>query len=93
MTEKITLKNYNSLNDFLFFKYMCEEDNQKQQINFLKAIGVPIKGKLKVRNQTIPGDTITTKKCILDFFGETNDSFIALLIIIIRRVIPYDKIS
>ena len=41
---KVTLDNYNSLNDYLFYKYICEEGNEKQQKTFLKAIGVPIKG-------------------------------------------------
>ena len=42
--DKVTLNNYNSLNDYLFYKYICEEGNEKQQKTFLKAIGVPIKG-------------------------------------------------
>ena len=76
MVKKISLINYNSLNDFLFYKYLCEEGNEKQQKIFLEAIGVPIKGNLKIISQTISPDTIDNKKCILDFLGETNDTFI-----------------
>ena len=76
MVEEVNLENYNSLNDFLFFKYMCEKGNEKQQKTFLEAIGVPIKGKLRCKDQTLPADTISQKKCILDFQGETDDSLI-----------------
>jgi len=65
--EEITLDNYNSLNDYLFFKYMCEDGNEKLQKTFLKAIGVPIKEELNIKNETIAPEIINRKKCILDF--------------------------
>ena len=76
MVEEVTLDNYNVLNDFLFFKYICETGNEKQQITFLKAIGVNIKGNLRIIGPTIHPKTIKNKKSILDFFAETSDSYI-----------------
>ena len=74
--DKVTLNNYNSLNDYLFYKYMCEKGNEKQQKTFLKAIGVPIKGELNIQNKTIAPEIINRKKCILDFLAETDDTLI-----------------
>jgi len=76
MGKELTLDNYNSLNDLLFYKYMCDEGNQKQQEIFLEAIGVPVKGNLKILSSTLVPEIINNKKCILDFLGETNDSYI-----------------
>ena len=29
--DKVTLANYNSLNDYLFYKYLCEEGNENSK--------------------------------------------------------------
>jgi predicted transposase/invertase (TIGR01784 family) len=76
MVKKVTLENYDSLNDLLFFKYMLEKGNEKQLKTFLEAIGVEIKGKFKVTNPTLPPDRLSDKKCILDCLCETNDTLI-----------------
>jgi predicted transposase/invertase (TIGR01784 family) len=72
----VTLDNYSSLNDFLFYKYMCEDGNQKQQKTFLKSLGVPVKGDLNILNETLVPMVFNDKKCILDFFAETDDTLI-----------------
>jgi hypothetical protein len=72
--EEVTWDNNNSLNDFLFYKYMCEKGNEKQQKSFLKSIGVSIKGDLSILNEAIAPEIIKDKKCILDFLAETDDT-------------------
>lgn len=74
--EEITLENYDSLNDYLFYKYMCEEGNEELQKSFLESIGVAIKGNLKIKNQKLAPEIINHKTCILDFVAESDDSLI-----------------
>lgn len=76
MKGEISLDDYDSLNDFLFYKYMCEERNEKIQKSFLESIGVPIKGNLKIKNQKLAPEIINHKPCIFDFVGETKDNLI-----------------
>ncbi|MCL2115650.1 MAG: Rpn family recombination-promoting nuclease/putative transposase [Methanobrevibacter sp.] len=76
MKEKVTLDNYDVLNDYLFYKYFCEEGNETMRKTFLESIGVPIKGDLETIDQTLYPQIIENKKCILDYLGETDDSFI-----------------
>lgn len=76
MLGKVSLDNYDSLNDFMFYKYMCEEGNEKLQKSFLESIGVTIKGNLKIKNQKLAPEIINHKTCIFDFVAETKDSLI-----------------
>ena len=74
--EEVTLDNYNSLNDCLFYKYMCEEGNELQQKIFLESLGIEVKGKLNILNERIAPELINRKTCILDFLAETDDTLI-----------------
>ncbi|MCL2116235.1 MAG: Rpn family recombination-promoting nuclease/putative transposase [Methanobrevibacter sp.] len=76
MKKKVTLDNYDILNDYLFYKYFCERGNEILRKTFLKAIEVPVKGDLKTIDQTLYPPIIENKKCILDYLGETEDSLI-----------------
>ncbi|KZX16564.1 PD-(D/E)XK nuclease family transposase [Methanobrevibacter cuticularis] len=74
--NKLSLDNYNSLNDFIFFKYLCEKGNEKQQRTFLEALGIIIKDDFKIKNQKIAPEIIGNKTCILDFIAEDGNNTI-----------------
>ena len=74
--KEVTLENYNPLNDYLFYKYICEKGNELQQKTFFEAIEIEIKGKIKVQNKAIAPELINKKECVLDYLGETEDSLI-----------------
>lgn len=71
--DNFCLNNYDSLNDFMFYKYMCEEGNEKQQKIFLQSLGINIKGDLLIKSERVPPDIEGNKERILDFIAETED--------------------
>jgi len=44
-TNLPSLKNYHTMDDFLFLKYMGEKGNELQQKSFLKELDIDIEGK------------------------------------------------
>ena len=72
--EKPTLENYNAMDDFLFFKYMGEEGNEKQQKGLSEALGISITGKIKSINPKVPPDNKEGKTSILDCYIETENA-------------------
>ena len=69
---KISLENYDVMEDCLFFKILGEVGNELQQKGLLEALGIKIYGKIRVLDPKIAEEIIESKTSILDCHIKTN---------------------